>query len=130
ALKMLAELPLTSNGKVDKKRLPLVVLADNDHYVAANSETEQRLEQIWQSVLGLEEPISIRANFFQLGGHSILAVQIIASIYKQWDLDIKIQQLFELQTLEELASFIDAVIDNKETSNVISDNEELEEMEW
>ncbi|MCW8093480.1 phosphopantetheine-binding protein, partial [Alteromonas sp. ASW11-130] len=92
--------------------------------------TEKALEQIWQDVLRVNEPLSVTANFFHLGGHSLLAVQIISGIYRQWDLDLQIQQLFELQTISELAAFIEDAVVSRNALLMQTDNEELEEMEW
>ncbi|MDO6428945.1 AMP-binding protein, partial [Thalassotalea sp. 1_MG-2023] len=66
------EFPLTANGKVDPKALPTPTHQTDEQFIAPIGETEQRLAQIWSSLLGVEQ-ISRNANFFSLGGHSLLA---------------------------------------------------------
>lgn len=101
---ILANLPLTANGKVDRKALPLpnkntpsINLTKHDDY----SKNEQILFEIWQTVLGVTE-IGLHDNFFSLGGDSILSLQIIARARKQ-GLKLTPKQLFEQQTISELA---------------------------
>ncbi|WP_145336768.1 phosphopantetheine-binding protein, partial [Paenibacillus xylanexedens] len=79
------QIPLTANGKVDRKALPEPqgLLQTTSEYVAPRSETEAKLAEIWQDVLGLSHPVSIREDFFELGGHSLKATQLMARIQKQ-----------------------------------------------
>ncbi|MCW8093484.1 AMP-binding protein, partial [Alteromonas sp. ASW11-130] len=63
ALRVLSVLPLTTNGKVNKRKLPKVELMSEQEFVAASTETEKALEQIWQDVLRVNEPLSVTANF-------------------------------------------------------------------
>ena len=77
----LAELPLTTNGKVDRKRLPAAsgnaMLAATE-YVAPRNQTEEKLAAIWQEILA-KDRIGIRDNFFDLGGHSLSAIRLEAT---------------------------------------------------
>ena len=68
-------IPLTANGKVDRKALPEPqgLVQAGSEYVAPRSETEAKLAAIWQDVLGLSQPVGIRDDFFELGGHSLKA---------------------------------------------------------
>ncbi|NIF21657.1 solanimycin non-ribosomal peptide synthetase SolG [Candidatus Pantoea multigeneris] len=96
-------LPLTANGKLDRKALPL---PDDDAffrntYVAPESDVEIVMAELWQELLGVER-IGRHDNFFELGGHSLLAVQLMQQL-RQRDLSIEIRELFENPTIAELA---------------------------
>jgi amino acid adenylation domain-containing protein/non-ribosomal peptide synthase protein (TIGR01720 family) len=99
----LESFPLTPNGKVDRRALPIPEINPNqlENYVTPSTKNEQILAQIWQEVLGLKT-ISINDNFFELGGDSILAIQIIAKA-NQEGLEITPKQLFGYQTIAQLA---------------------------
>ena len=76
-------MPLTPNGKIDRKALPEFDGSINTgvEYVAATNETEQRLVEIWQEVLGAER-VGIDDNFFDLSGDSIKAIQVSSRLNK------------------------------------------------
>ncbi|KQO24458.1 hypothetical protein ASF10_23745, partial [Flavobacterium sp. Leaf82] len=100
----LENLPLTPNGKIDRKSLPNVGLEDvvKNQYVAANNEIQHKIVEIWQELLGIE-PIGIRDNFFGLGGHSLIAVQIFNKIFKELGKSISLKLFFENPTIESLS---------------------------
>jgi amino acid adenylation domain-containing protein/non-ribosomal peptide synthase protein (TIGR01720 family) len=98
----LSELPLTANGKVDRRALPAIdAHGAADQHVAPRTPTEQLLAGIWQDVLGLDR-VGVRDNFFELGGDSILSIQIVSRANRA-GLGVTIRQLFECQTIETLA---------------------------
>ena len=102
-------LPLSANGKVDKKQLPAVT--DNDflkrEYVSARNLTEAQLVDIWQDILQVEN-ISIYDDFFELGGHSILATQMIARIAEEFSIEITLQDFFSHPSIAECAQNINS----------------------
>ncbi|MEM9821491.1 MAG: amino acid adenylation domain-containing protein, partial [Bacteroidota bacterium] len=104
----LDQLPLTPNGKIDLKALPTPELSDlsSKTFVAPRSESEKVLAQIWQSILKLNR-VGIHDNFFDLGGHSLLATRVISDIYKQLQIEISMRDLFQHNSLESLADFVD-----------------------
>lgn len=105
----LPSLPLTRSGKIDEKALPsphFKALASNGVFTRPTSETQERLLQIWQSILHLDE-ISIDADFFSIGGHSLLATQVISHIHRDLGVDLPLRKIFELPTIEGLALEID-----------------------
>jgi len=109
AFVMLEKLPLNTNGKVDRAALPdpdLSHLALDTAYVPPQTPTQQVLAGIWQQVLGLQQ-VGIHDNFFALGGDSILTIQIIART-TQAGLSLTPKQLFQHQTIAELAAILDA----------------------
>ena len=105
AFVFLDSLPLTSNGKIDRRALPPPDLSrpDGDKVFAApRNQVEETLARIWGSVLGVER-VGIHDNFFELGGDSILSIQIIARA-NQAGLKLSPRQLFQHQTVAELAT--------------------------
>jgi amino acid adenylation domain-containing protein len=99
----LDEMPLTSNGKVDRKSLPAPEVREAEgEYIKPCDEVESRLVKIWEKVLGYE-PISIKDNFFELGGHSLLGVKLFAAIEKEFGKRLPLTTLFHTQTIEEMA---------------------------
>ncbi len=105
AFVMLDALPLTENGKLDRRALPAPDTARPElgrDYIAPRNETEAMLAQVWASVLGLER-VGIHDNFFELGGDSILSIQIIARA-NQAGLRLTPKQIFQYQTIAELAA--------------------------
>jgi acyl carrier protein len=103
-------LPLSSNGKVDRKMLPEpedLDLKSTIAHVHPRTEVERILAAIWQEILGAEQ-VGINDNFFDLGGDSVMAIQIIAKA-NQTGLQLTPAQIFEHQTVAELATVSGAV---------------------
>lgn len=101
---VLDALPLTVNGKVDKKALPEAQHTKETVFNAPESETEQALADIWAEVLGITQ-VGRDDNFFALGGDSILSLKVIARARKR-ALKLTPKQLFEYQTLTQLAEVV------------------------
>jgi amino acid adenylation domain-containing protein/non-ribosomal peptide synthase protein (TIGR01720 family) len=100
---MLDRLPLTLNGKLDLRALPLPGLAATSQaYRAPATELEQQLGEIWQQVLKVER-VGLDDNFFALGGHSLLATQIISRVRRVLAVDTALRCLFETASLEQFA---------------------------
>jgi|GEM_PF-1349220 len=117
ALIQLEQLPLTANGKVNKKALPTPQQQTSNNseqttYVAATNETEQLIVDSWQRILGVEQ-VSIDDNFFKLGGHSLLVIQVLGALRKQ-DLPLEASQLFQYPTPRALAAVVQQ---NKQANN-------------
>jgi amino acid adenylation domain-containing protein len=108
AFVVLDKLPLTSNGKIDRRGLPAPDDSRPDletHYVAPRTPIEQQLASIWAEMLGIEE-IGIHDNFFALGGHSLLATRVIARIPSVLKVELPLRKLFEAPTIAELGTEI------------------------
>ncbi len=106
----LGALPMTPNGKVNRKALPAPQQALEraaDAVVPPRNETEMKLAEIWESVLGIH-PIGVRDDFFALGGHSILAVRLFANIEKTFGRPIPLATLLKAPTIERLAEILRA----------------------
>ena len=105
---VLDELPLTSNGKIDRRALPapdLERLGVEEDFIAPRNAVEQTLAEIWAQVLGVAK-VGVNDNFFELGGDSILSIQIIARAGRQ-GLRLNPRQVFQYQTIAELAAVVD-----------------------
>jgi amino acid adenylation domain-containing protein len=101
-LVQLEQMPLTANGKIDRRSLPAVVTTEERDYEAARTPVEELLTSIWQEVLKLNRPISIHDNFFDLGGHSLLATRIVSRIRKAIAVDLPLRAIFESPTIAQL----------------------------
>ncbi len=98
---VLAELPKTPNGKVDRRALPDPEHAIGEGFEAPANDAERTLATIWSALLGVD-PIGRHDNFFELGGDSILSIQVVARA-KQAGLAITARDVFEHQTIAALA---------------------------
>jgi amino acid adenylation domain-containing protein len=102
-------LPLTPNGKVDRKALPspdFEAVADDSKFVAPGTPTEIALARIWCEVLGLKR-VGIHDNFFESGGHSLLALRIFSEIEKEFGDRPPLATLFQAPTVEKLATVLE-----------------------
>lgn len=101
-------IPITVNGKVDKRNLPKPVVAETENTDADYelTENEKQLLSIWKNVLGLDN-ISINDNFFKIGGDSIKAIKLLSQIKKIFDTTIKIKDIFVFNTIHTLAKEIE-----------------------
>ena len=99
--------PLTPNGKIDIRSLPIPNSISSENLVVTpRTPTEEILLSIWQNILNLEQ-ISIHDNFFALGGHSLLATKVISQIRQHFSIEIPLRFLFEASTIAELAKKIE-----------------------
>ena len=101
----LAKLPVTPNGKLDRKALPepeLARLGSADAFVAPQSEVEQAIAEIWREVLGVEQ-VGIHDKFFQLGGHSLLLVRVHARLQERFGRELSMMDLFRYSDVSSLA---------------------------
>jgi amino acid adenylation domain-containing protein len=119
AFLFLDALPLTPSGKVDRRRLPAPDQTRPDlesALMAPRNALECQLTEIWEGVLGIQ-PIGVRDNFFDLGGHSMLAAQLFTKITQVFDQSLPLVTLFQAPTVEQLA-------------NVLCKNQEGDSADW
>jgi amino acid adenylation domain-containing protein len=105
---VLDAMPLTPNGKVDRRALPAPDTSNiqlDTEFVAPSNITEEILVSIWADVLGVKQ-LSINDSFFELGGHSLLATQVVSRIRQAFSIEIPLQSLFENPTIASLAQTI------------------------
>jgi thioesterase domain-containing protein/acyl carrier protein len=114
-------IPLTSNGKIDKKALPDFNAEEQikDQYVAPRTDSEKTLVRIWEDVLKINN-VGITHNFFDLGGHSLLAVQIVNQIKKETGKILPISILFQHSNIESLNAFL-----NQDENDTVKEFEAL-----
>jgi len=108
ALVLLKALPLTPNGKVDRRALPASDSLRPEleaAYIPPRTEVEQTIADIWQEMLHLEN-VGIHDNFFDLGGHSLLIIQVHSKLQKFLNRDISITDLFEYPTISLLSKHL------------------------
>ncbi|MBR8839548.1 MAG: amino acid adenylation domain-containing protein [Stigonema ocellatum SAG 48.90 = DSM 106950] len=108
AFVVLDAIPLTPNGKVDKRALPTDdVIRPNatQSFVAPRNFTELSFVKTWENLLNTN-PIGVTDNFFDLGGHSFLAIRLMAQIYDRFGHNLPLSTLFENPTIEKLAQII------------------------
>ncbi len=126
----LETMPLTSNGKVDRKRLPELEGEINTgiEYEAPRNEIEEKLVEIWEDILNVER-IGINDNFFEIGGHSLKATSLVNRIWKELNIEISLKEIFKDATIKGLADYI-VNIENKETSILTNETDllKLEEL--
>ena len=106
----LQELPLTSNGKLDRQALENLEDLDSgdseEHYEAPCTELEEQLAEIWAAVLEVAR-VGRQGNFFDLGGHSLLAISMASRCRNVFGLDVPVRAIFESPTIAELAEVIE-----------------------
>lgn len=103
----LEALPQTASGKIAKKLLPAPEkhAIDRDIYVAPADDTERRLEELWVEVLHTP-PMGTRANFFEIGGHSLRAAALTSKIHREFQVELTLRDLFQYRTIQEQAKQI------------------------
>ncbi|HLP61297.1 MAG TPA: amino acid adenylation domain-containing protein, partial [Candidatus Deferrimicrobium sp.] len=105
----LEEMPLTPNGKVDRKALPKPGLIADESYVAPRDEIEKKLVELWAEILGKTDrkaEIGIDDNFFQLGGHSLKATVLVSGIHRELNVIIALGEIFKAPTIRKLGEYL------------------------
>jgi len=122
ALVTLGRLPLTANGKVDKRALAHLpcTARSSRQYVAARSHEEKVLVEMWKELMGLRQ-VGVEDDFFEIGGHSLLATQVTAKVRQAFDVEIPLRCVFDNPTIAALAAIIDEMLVEK--MEQISDEE-------
>ena len=100
----LENFPLTPNGKIDRRALPApeALTGMSDDLVAPRTPEEETLAKLWGELLNLPA-VDVRANFFDLGGHSVLGTQMLSRIEYEYGIELSLRVLFEAPTLEQMA---------------------------
>jgi acyl carrier protein len=116
----LEKLPLSANGKLDRKALPSPDAGAymTREYQAPQGETETALATIWADVLKLDR-VSCNDNFFEIGGHSLLAMQLINRIRATLGADVQLRDIFAANTIKDMATVLSAL---KGLNEVLTDS--------
>ncbi|MCP5052765.1 MAG: hypothetical protein GY940_36695, partial [bacterium] len=100
-------IPLTPNGKTDRKALPMPGTLPGEAGSAPRNQTEEKLAEIWADILNIEKThIRIDESFFQVGGHSLRATILVSHIQKEFRVTVPLAEVFRYQTIRQLAGYI------------------------
>jgi thioesterase domain-containing protein/acyl carrier protein len=122
AFVLLAELPLTPNGKVDRRALPKLDDFGRDlegAYAAPRDNLERQLANIWEKLLNVK-PVGVNDSFFEMGGHSLLAVCLFAQIENRFGKHLPLATLFQSPTIEQLANVLREAEVSKTWSSLVA----------
>jgi len=112
--KQLENLPLSANGKVDRKALALIdaeAVQSTHEYIAPRNEIEEEVASIWCSVFNLTK-IGVYDSFIELGGESLMAIQITTRINETFEFKMPLNKIFELKTIAHIAIYIEETLIN------------------
>jgi len=122
AFVLLEKMPISSNGKLDRRALPapeITRVSSEDAYVGPTSLVQAQLVQIWEELLDVR-PIGIKDNFFSLGGHSLLAARLIEKIHQACGKRLALATLFAGPTIEQLANALTEDMSSTDYTSVIA----------
>jgi len=122
AFVLLEKMPISSNGKLDRRALPapeIIRETSEDAYVEPTSLVQGQLVQIWEELLDVR-PIGIKDNFFSLGGHSLLAARLIEKIHQACGKKIALATLFAGPTVEQLAHALTEDVSSTDYASVVA----------
>ncbi|UUO17102.1 non-ribosomal peptide synthetase [Dolichospermum heterosporum] len=124
AFVMMEGLPVTTNGKVDRRALPAPSQEINlSNFVLPNTPTQKLIADIWRSVL-VTTQLGIHNNFFDIGGNSLRAMQVMSLLTETLQIDLPLRYLFENPTVAELAAGFDSLL-TSQTNTITTSNLDL-----
>jgi amino acid adenylation domain-containing protein len=110
----LEKIPLTPNGKVDRKALPEPRIDRKGQYMAPRNPIERKLVEIWSDVLNIDKNmIGIDADFFELGGHSLKAAILVSKIHKESNIKVPLVEILSRQTIRKLSVYLRDAVQSK-----------------
>ncbi|MEM9296750.1 MAG: amino acid adenylation domain-containing protein [Bacteroidota bacterium] len=117
--------PLTPNGKLNKKELPAPNINLTHKFTAPANGTEQILVEVWSEVLDIKiTTLSVTRSFFELGGNSLNATVLISKINKTFKVTIPLQLFFSLDTIRELAHYLESITNDSQNVGTVNENQE------
>jgi acyl carrier protein len=123
-------MPVTSSGKIDRKRLPDpegMDLRNGREYIAPRNAIEEKLVRLWQSILG-KEKIGVQDNFFESGGHSLKAIRLINLVQKEFEVRIPLKDVYNEPTIESMATVLYASLWLKNNENIEREDSDIESL--
>jgi amino acid adenylation domain-containing protein len=126
---VLKQMPLTPNGKLDRRALPAPQgrPEETGEYIAPQTEVERTLAGIWAELLNVDQ-VGVQDNFFELGGHSLLAMQVVARIGSSLSIEMPIRLVFECPTLKQLSAQVDDLRQVHLLNEVSRGGDDIEEL--
>jgi hypothetical protein len=118
AIVLLHAWPLTPNGKIDRKALPLPQMRTGESrgsFAAPRTPVEQTVAKVWCDVLGCP-PVGLADNFFDLGGHSLLAAQVVSRVNRALPGSVTVRALFDQPTLAGFAREVELRLESNPAS--------------
>ncbi|NEP59190.1 MAG: amino acid adenylation domain-containing protein, partial [Symploca sp. SIO2G7] len=117
---LLGALPLTPNGKVDRKKLPSPNINNRSHteYIVPTTATEQQIAEVWQDVLQIEK-VGIYDNFFEVGGNSLLLVQVSSKLQELLKIELQVVELLKYPNIYYLSQYIKGESSSTEDSSEV-----------
>lgn len=100
------EIPITANGKIDRKALPEPEITSATEYREPSTDTERRIADLFGELLGRDR-VGADDSFFDLGGHSLLATKLVAAVRARLGVDLGVQDVFEVATVADLAAHVE-----------------------
>ncbi|OUM65643.1 hypothetical protein PIROE2DRAFT_7310, partial [Piromyces sp. E2] len=131
--KEIKEIPLSSNGKLDRRGLPEPSIEDivNENYIAPETETEKKLCKIYGEILKIpSNEIGQMSDFYELGGDSLNAIRLISKIEKEFNIKIGMKNIVNNPSVYDLSQYVDDVIENGGKENQIEIIEKRNEKEF
>ena len=107
--------PITLNGKIDTKKLPEIVVKEEE-FVACNTDTEKKLEKICKDIFN-KDKISAKANFFDMGADSLAIIRFVSEIYSKINLKLSIQDIYTYPCISDLAKYVETLSTSNDEKN-------------
>lgn len=105
SIQLISSLPVTINGKLDTKQLKSLVQPLPTGYLAPENKTEKRMAELWRKILPREK-IGIHDDFFDIGGHSLLAMKLVSQIEQEFNIKLPLTTIFQSPTLESMSKLV------------------------
>lgn len=115
---LIDEFPLTSNGKIDKSKLPVPTAVHSEIYIAPKNYIEKTIHQLWgRNLNNITQRISVLDNYFKLGGDSISLIYLIISINDRFSINILLQDIMDCETIKSMSRLVVNRIKQKTTES-------------
>lgn len=119
-------IPLSNNGKIDKKRLPVPTMEADESFLAPRNPIEEKVAEAVKDNLKLDK-VGVKADYFSIGGDSIKAIQLIYKLNEAFEFDLRLEEIYSLNTVEKLAERIESTdIDSLNRENIEESEARLE----